>query len=46
MKDDLEDVGMASVWYVVAGLVVIGIIGVVVVVLRVNSLQHSMVPLH
>jgi hypothetical protein len=42
MKDDPEDIPMAFVWYAVAGLVVIGIIGVVVVVIVTNHLHSSL----
>ena len=37
---------MAFVWYTVAALVVVGIVGVLVVVIAVNHLQSTMVPIH
>jgi hypothetical protein len=46
MKNEVEDIPMALVWYVVAALVVIGIVGVIVVVVAANYLQSTMVPIH
>jgi hypothetical protein len=46
MKNEVEDIPMALVWYVVAALVVIGILGVIVVVVAANYLQSTMVPIH
>jgi hypothetical protein len=46
MKNDIEDLPMASVWYVVGGLAAIGLIGLVAAMLAVHSLYSSLVPLH
>jgi hypothetical protein len=46
MKNELEDLPMASVWYVVGGIAAIGLIGLVAAILAVQSLYSSLVPLH
>jgi hypothetical protein len=46
MKNEVEDISMTVVWYVVAALVLIGIVGVIVVVIATTSLHNSMVPIH
>jgi hypothetical protein len=46
MKNEVEDVPMAFVWYTVAAVVVVGIVGVLVVVIAANYLQSTMVPIH
>lgn len=45
MKNDMEDLPMASVWYVIGGLAAIGIIGLVVALTAISSLHSSLVPL-
>jgi hypothetical protein len=42
MKNEVEDIPMTFVWYAVAVLVVIGIVGVIVVVIAANYLQSSL----
>ena len=46
MKNEVEDIPMAVVWYTVAALVVVGIVGVLVVVIAASHLQSTMVPIH
>jgi hypothetical protein len=41
MKDNPEDIPMAFVWYAVAGIAVIGIIGVAIIVIVANRLHSS-----
>ena len=38
MKNEVEDIPMSVVWYTIAALVVIGIVGVIVVVMATTTL--------